>query len=296
MYIAEANESRTGDLPCALRTCMGSWTCPLSLRAEEPDYLELFLGHFESASSHGSHIHGEEPLLVFTVPWHREDEACDSIRLPTSVIASESGMFWMDHLNEQARITMALLRGFGFWLLGQDGQADDHGAQEYARRGAQGHAAQHRQLGPRINNQGRYGEAEELLVQMEDFRIRVLGRDHPHTLSGMSNLGVSYHNQGRWKEVEAIQSEVVAARKRLLGPEHFSTLTSMAHLSLTSQSQGRRAEAEVLGLQVMECRKKVLSPEHHHTLTSIGNLASLYSDDGQLAKAEELFCRFWLVT
>lgn len=60
-----------------------------------------------------------------------------------------------------------------------------------------------------------------------NIRIRVLGKDHPHMLSGMSNLGVSYHNQGRWDEAEAIQSQVVAARKVLFGPEHFSTLTSM---------------------------------------------------------------------
>ncbi len=171
----------------------------------------------------------------------------------------------------------------------EDGEAEEHLAHEVEVLGVE-HPDTLLSIGNlehTYNNQGRYEEAEELLVQVMNIRIRVLGKVHPHTLSGMSNLGVSYHNQGRWDEAETIQSQVVAAREVLLGPEHFSTLTSMSHLSLTYHSQGRRLEAEELGLQVMKLRKKVLGPEHHHTLTSMGNLASIYLDGNSL-KAEEL--------
>ncbi|KAH8768413.1 hypothetical protein F5883DRAFT_366242, partial [Diaporthe sp. PMI_573] len=51
-------------------------------------------------------------------------------------------------------------------------------------------------------NRGRWKEAEELEVQVKDTRKRVLGEEHPSTLTSMANLASTYRNQGRWKEAE----------------------------------------------------------------------------------------------
>jgi hypothetical protein len=67
---------------------------------------------------------------------------------------------------------------------------------------------------------------------METFK-RVLGVEHPDTLTRMGNLASTFWNQGRWKEAEELNVQVIETRKRVLGEEHPSTLTSMANLAST---------------------------------------------------------------
>jgi hypothetical protein len=38
------------------------------------------------------------------------------------------------------------------------------------------------------NNRGRWDEAEELKALMMEISIKVLGAEHPHTLTSMNNL------------------------------------------------------------------------------------------------------------
>ncbi|OCK74986.1 HET-domain-containing protein, partial [Lepidopterella palustris CBS 459.81] len=49
---------------------------------------------------------------------------------------------------------------------------------------------------------GRYGEAEVPFKEVFQTRKRVLGEEHPSTLTSMANLASTYRNQGRWKEAE----------------------------------------------------------------------------------------------
>ncbi|KAI9785621.1 MAG: hypothetical protein M1816_000368 [Peltula sp. TS41687] len=68
---------------------------------------------------------------------------------------------------------------------------------------------------------------------------RVLGQEHPDTLSSMANLASTYSNQGRRQEAEELEVEVLEARKRVLGQEHPDSLTSMASLASTYRDQVR---------------------------------------------------------
>jgi hypothetical protein len=73
---------------------------------------------------------------------------------------------------------------------------------------------------------------------METFK-RVLGAEHPDTLTSIANLASTYQNQGRWKKAKDLEVQVIETRKRVLGTEHPSTLTSMANLASTYRNQGR---------------------------------------------------------
>ncbi|KAL8909884.1 MAG: hypothetical protein Q9171_004797 [Xanthocarpia ochracea] len=137
-------------------------------------------------------------------------------------------------------------------------------------------------------DEGRWEEAEELHVQVMQTRKRVLGEEHPSTLTSMANLASTYRNQGRWKEAEELHVQVMQTCARVLGEEHPSTLTSMANLASTYSNQGRWKEAEELEVQVMQTRKRVLGEEHPDTLSSIANLASTYRNQGRWKEAEEL--------
>jgi tetratricopeptide (TPR) repeat protein len=135
---------------------------------------------------------------------------------------------------------------------------------------------------------GLHNKAELLQVQVMETRKKVLGAEHPDTLTSISNLASTYQNQGRWKEAELLQVQVMETRKKVLGAEHPSTLTIISNLALTYQDQGRWEEAEMLKVQVMETRKRVLGAEHPDTLTSINNLALTYQDQGRWEEAELL--------
>ena len=66
-----------------------------------------------------------------------------------------------------------------------------------------------------------------------EIRKRVLGAEHPSTLTSMANLASTYRNQGRWKEAEELEVQVMETSSRVLGAEHPDTLTSMANLAST---------------------------------------------------------------
>ena len=135
---------------------------------------------------------------------------------------------------------------------------------------------------------GDWRHAEQLGVQVLDMRKKLLGAEHPYTLTSMGNLASTFLNQGKWNEAEQLQVQVLDMCKKLLGAEHPDTLTSLGNLASTFSSQGKWNEAEELEVQVLDMRKKLLGTEHPGTLISMGNLARTYSDQGNFKEAEKL--------
>ena len=85
--------------------------------------------------------------------------------------------------------------------------------------------------------EGRSKEAEELFMQVMETSSRVLGKEHPSTLTRMANLASTYRNQGRWKEAEELEVQVIETSSRELGKEQSDTLTSIANLAFTLKPQ-----------------------------------------------------------
>ncbi|KAL5386219.1 hypothetical protein DPSP01_004302 [Paraphaeosphaeria sporulosa] len=129
-----------------------------------------------------------------------------------------------------------------------------------------------------LYSDGRYEEAKELEVQVMETRKRVLGEEHPDTLTSIANLASTYRNQGRWKEAEELEVQVMETRKRVLGEEHPDTLTSMSNLAFTLQSQARHKEAFVLMERSFLLRHQVLGEQHPDTQSSLDTLASWRAD------------------
>jgi tetratricopeptide (TPR) repeat protein len=139
-----------------------------------------------------------------------------------------------------------------------------------------------------LYDEGRWAEAEEVLVQMMGKSTKMLGREHPNTLRSMNNLASTYRDQGRWTEAEELFVQVVEASKRVFGGKHPNTLTSIGNLASTYKKQGRCREAEELEVHVLEIETTMFDPEHHDTLNSMDNLALTYSYQERWTKAEEL--------
>jgi tetratricopeptide (TPR) repeat protein len=139
-----------------------------------------------------------------------------------------------------------------------------------------------------LYHDGGWNEAEVSFAQAMETHNRVLGAEHPSTLTSMANLASTYRDQGRWKEAEELEVQVMEMSKRVLGAEHPDTLTSMANLASTYRNQDRWKEAKELFVQVIETRKRVLGAEHPDTLTTMNNLAFTWEEQGRYAEAIEL--------
>ncbi len=77
---------------------------------------------------------------------------------------------------------------------------------------------------------------------------RLLGPDHPDTLTSRSILAVAYLEVGRLNEAIALHEQTLADVERLLGPDHPDTLTRRSNLALAYQAVGRQDEAAALYL------------------------------------------------
>ena len=131
----------------------------------------------------------------------------------------------------------------------------------------------------------------ELYEQVLAERERVLGPDHPDTLTIRNNLAGAYYSVGRFGEAIELFERVLAERERVLGSDHPDTLTTRNNLAGAYYFAGRFGEAiELLG-RVLAERERVLGPDHPDTLTVRNNLAFAYHSAGRFGEAIELFER-----
>ena len=128
---------------------------------------------------------------------------------------------------------------------------------------------------------------EQVLAEYE----RVLGADHPDTLTVRNNLAGAYKSAGRLAEAVELFERVLADRVRVLGPDHPDTLAARNNLAGAYYSVGRFGEAiELLG-RVLAERERVLGSDHPDTLTTRNNLAFAYHSAGRFDEAIELYER-----
>ena len=103
------------------------------------------------------------------------------------------------------------------------------------------------------------------MAQVVESRERVLGAEHPSTLTSMANLASTYWNQGRWKEAEELQARELDICSRVLGAEHPDTLTSMANLAHIYKVEGCHKEAVEQMSKALRMSQEILGPEHYRT-------------------------------
>jgi tetratricopeptide (TPR) repeat protein len=135
---------------------------------------------------------------------------------------------------------------------------------------------------------GQYPQAVTLLEQALAGCRRVLGDDHPDTLTTMNNLATTRRSLGDLQGVQELLEQVLDASRRLLGPEHPDTLESMNKLAETRHDLGELDGARELHEQALAGRRRALGDDHPDTLESMNNLAETRHDLGDLDGAREL--------
>jgi tetratricopeptide (TPR) repeat protein len=138
---------------------------------------------------------------------------------------------------------------------------------------------------------GLYPQAQQQMERAVELRRRVLGEQHPDTLTSMHQLAGLYIFEGKHQPAEQLFAKVIEARRRTLGPKHLDTLDAMGDLALLYSEEGKYAQAEPLTIEVLEERRIRLGEEHKYTLITMNNLAQLYIFEGKYDKAESLLTK-----
>jgi len=136
---------------------------------------------------------------------------------------------------------------------------------------------------------GRDRDAEAEYRQVLDARLRLLGPDHPDTLTTRHDLATVLYKQGKLAEAETEARQALDARLRVLGPDAPTTLSTRYEIGRLLAAQGKQAEAETEFRQVLDAELRVLGPDHLSTLATRYEIARLLAAQDMLAEAESGF-------
>ncbi len=127
--------------------------------------------------------------------------------------------------------------------------------------------------GTYLQTRGEPGPPRPLLERALTDRRRVLGEDHPATLTSADNLAVDLRELGEYERARQLHEDTLTRRRRVLGEDHPHTLTSANNLAVDLWALGEYERARQLNEDTLTRRRRVLGEDHPYTLTSANNLA-----------------------
>jgi tetratricopeptide (TPR) repeat protein len=122
-----------------------------------------------------------------------------------------------------------------------------------------------------------------------EIRERVLGGEHPDTLTAMNDLALTLDALEDLPGALRLYERTLEIRERVLGREHADTLTSMNNLAGTLRDLSDLAGARDLNERTLEIRERVLGAEHPDTLTSRMWRGQLLADEDRFQEAREVY-------
>jgi len=144
-------------------------------------------------------------------------------------------------------------------------------------------------LGRTYDAIGVYEKSVAELERALSIQKRILGLDHPDTLSTMNSLSTVFIRLGKYAEAESILRETVSRQKQVLGAEHQQTIISMHNLGVVYYYQGKFKEAESVGRETLKVRIKILGEDHPDTIFSLENLAIALSGQERRQEAVQAY-------
>ncbi|MDT0479766.1 tetratricopeptide repeat protein [Streptomyces doebereineriae] len=136
-----------------------------------------------------------------------------------------------------------------------------------------------------LDNQGQLTRAINHLRRALADMMRVLGEDHPSTLSSRNNLACAYRSAGDLARAIPLFEQNLAHMVQVLGEDHPDTLGSRNNLAYAYESAGDLARAIPLYERTLTDMVRVLGEDHPDTLGSRNGLAYAYGSAGDLARA-----------
>ncbi|WP_139738255.1 tetratricopeptide repeat protein [Actinomyces wuliandei] len=118
---------------------------------------------------------------------------------------------------------------------------------------------------------------------------RMLGHDHPHTLTARFALASAYRAAGDVQQAVTLGEQVVEGTVALLGPDHPRTLTARSSLASAYRAAGQVEQAVRVHKELAADAARVLGAEHPDALSARNNLAQAYESCGHRHRALALY-------
>ncbi|MFD6259858.1 tetratricopeptide repeat protein, partial [Micromonospora chalcea] len=71
-----------------------------------------------------------------------------------------------------------------------------------------------------LSQLGQYEQARTLNEDTLTRRRRILGNDHPDTLTSATNLATNLHQLGQYEQARTLNEDTLTRRRRILGNDH----------------------------------------------------------------------------
>jgi len=108
-----------------------------------------------------------------------------------------------------------------------------------------------------------------------DIRKRILGDEHPDTLTSLEGMGYVYRLMGNFDEAMKCYRQALDTRRRVLGDEHPDTLKSIESVGYVLQWTGHLDEALTYRQEALDGCRRVLGDDHEETLNILDAMCSL---------------------
>jgi tetratricopeptide (TPR) repeat protein len=139
--------------------------------------------------------------------------------------------------------------------------------------------------------EGRYSEAESLLIEVLSLRRAIFSEYDPAIAEGLRSLATLYFCQERFSEAEPLYDEARYIDYVALGEHDTIYATDLNNLAELCIIKGRRSEAIPLCKQAFEIRHVALPEDHSDIAQSLHNLAVLGCGDAQALYRQALAIR-----
>ena len=144
-------------------------------------------------------------------------------------------------------------------------------------------------------------------IQVLNARKKLLGEEHPDTISVTANLASTHHNLGNYIKAEKLETQVLHASSSNLGGGHpFSVMRNLeATQEATSQSVkldnpenqihntshgvsvAQGMEGENVDAEVPHAGNRVPEGDHSDTIEAPGNLPSITNVDDRIIQSKK---------
>ena len=143
-------------------------------------------------------------------------------------------------------------------------------------------------IGQAYSTLGRYAEAEPLLADAVNLRLRTVGSGDQRTLAAMNKLAQLLNAQARFEEAERWYLLAQEGHVRLYGAESPQEKENRGNLGYLYWRTKRFDEAEPLLLASREGTLALHGEDSEEAATTTGNLGSLFLKQDRLEEAERL--------
>ncbi|WP_089728791.1 tetratricopeptide repeat protein [Candidatus Thiosymbion oneisti] len=136
--------------------------------------------------------------------------------------------------------------------------------------------------------QGRYKDAEEILLKVLKIQERAFGKKHPNYATTLNNISSLYTRSGKYEEAEKVQLEALNIVEASYGKMHPATATFLNNLAFIYLKLARYNEAAPLIERAITIRTSTLGPDHPELISPLENLLEIFQKAGDQRKVNEL--------